>query len=66
MKEKRFLGRIYDEKTMTWIYPDGSGGALPEECRQEMLCKMEDRSKGQGIRVLAVLWAWKERLGITK
>jgi hypothetical protein len=62
----KFLGRTLDEKTMTYSYPDGSGGVLPEEMRQDVTAAAEQYTPagGNGIFVLAAIWSWKKRLGI--
>lgn len=67
----KFLGRTLDEKTMTYSYPDGSGGKLPEEMRQDVFnaslvyVKFKDGTYGgNGIFVLNTIWNWKKRLGI--
>jgi hypothetical protein len=59
-----FLNRpIFDEKTLTWKFSDGSG-VIPEEMRQDLLLAQEKKSNAgtNGVYVLATLWAWKERL----
>ena len=68
----KFLGRTLDEKTMTYSYPDGSGGKLPEEMRQDVIEASHLRVKfndgtygGNGIFVLSTIWKWKKRLGIS-
>lgn len=67
----KFLGRTLDERTMTYSYPDESGGKLPEEMRQDTMNASEQHIKfkdgtygGNGIIVLGVIWAWKKRLSI--
>ncbi len=60
---KNFLGRTLDTNTMTWKYPDGSGGSIPDECRIEFLVKAS-RPFGGAITALNHLWDWKKRLGI--
>lgn len=67
----RFLGRIMDDSTHTWSYPDGSGGKLPDAMRYEVnlaearRVKLKDGSwSGNGIFVIAKIAEWKERLGI--
>lgn len=67
----KFLGRpIFDEKTQTYVFADGSG-RVPEEMRQDMLDAAEMRVRmengewsGNGMFVLGTLFAWKDRLGL--
>jgi hypothetical protein len=37
----KFLGRTDDHGDMRWKYLNGSGGAIPEECRIEMFAQID-------------------------
>ena len=61
-----FLGREhFDERTMMYSFKDGSG-AVPEEMRQDLFDAIEDKDAvgHNGLSVLAVLFAWKQRLSL--
>jgi len=70
---RQFLGRKFNPNTMTYSHSDGSGGALPEEMRQDMINAAEQRivfkdgtTGGNGLFVLYEMWKWKDKLGIPK
>jgi hypothetical protein len=60
----RFLNRpVFDERTKTWVYEDGSG-RIPEEMRQDLLLAQQKQTRlgSNGIFVLSTLFSWKDRL----
>jgi hypothetical protein len=69
--QPKFLGRlIFDDKTQTYAFRDGSG-RVPEEMRQDLMNAALMRATlpdgqlgGNGMFVLGELFAWKKRLGL--
>jgi hypothetical protein len=69
--QQKFLGLpIFDDKTQTYAFRDGSG-RVPEEMRQDLMNATLMRATfpdgqlgGNGISVLGELFAWKKRLGL--
>ena len=59
----KFLGRYLDHRDMTWKYRDGSGGAIPDECRTEMFME-EGTGEESWLRAYRKLLAYKKRLGL--
>ena len=58
---KRFLGRTFDVNTRTWKHPDGSGGVITEEHRQEIYLA-HDNCPMYGISGLLKKWEIQERM----
>lgn len=59
-----FLGReIFDEKTRTYRFRDGTG-IIPEEMEIDvmMACDKRNAMGFNGIYVLGTLFAWKDRI----
>lgn len=59
---KRFLGRQYDERAMTYRHNDGSGGVITEEMKLEFHDAVDHfRSIGAPGLALGVLSSIKDR-----
>ncbi len=65
---KKFLGRYLDVRDMTWKYSDGSGGAIPEECRLGVESVKAEREvfgvKGMWLKAFGIIQGYKNRLNI--
>lgn len=60
----KVLGRsIYDSRTDTWSFVDGSG-VIPDEMRFDLELALEKRDKlgCNGVAVLGTLFEYKDRL----
>jgi len=55
-KQNRFLGRYFDEKTLTWSFKDGSG-TIPDEMRIDVIESIREKDGSS----LGVLFSWKDR-----
>ena len=57
----RFLGRLFDVNTQTWNHPDGSGGVITEEHRQEIYLDTDGCSM-YGISGIFKKWEIQDRV----
>ncbi|MES2910557.1 MAG: hypothetical protein V4718_04160 [Pseudomonadota bacterium] len=62
-----FLGRKLDVNTQTWQHTDGSGGAIPDERRQEVQAFLDATpwgTPGRGIMALIMIWDAKKQAAV--